>query len=78
MLRPTRPIIYPLAMRTPTADAPQATTVENRKSRPYQDSDTSTLVEMLELDCDQGRPFNPRVVFELAARALEADVARRH
>ncbi|MGH8933030.1 MAG: hypothetical protein ACRDZO_20995 [Egibacteraceae bacterium] len=65
-------------MRIPTPDVRAATTVENRKSRPYQDSDTSTLVEMLELDCDQGRPFNPRVVFELAARALEAEAARRH
>ncbi|MGH8909990.1 MAG: hypothetical protein ACRD0K_26725 [Egibacteraceae bacterium] len=55
----------------------KATTAQNRKNRPYEDSDTSTLVEMLELDCDQGRPFNERVVFELAARALEAEAARR-
>lgn len=61
-----------------TADGLQAPTVVNCKSRPYGESDTSTLVEMLERDYDQGEPFNEHVVFELAARALEAEAARRH
>ncbi len=60
-----------------TASTVQGTTVVNHKSRPYKDYSAERLVEILERDYDQGRQFNERLVFELAARALEAEAASR-
>jgi hypothetical protein len=60
-----------------TARTVQGTTVVSHKSRPYRDYSVERLVEILERDYDQGRQFNERLVFELAARALEAEAASR-
>ncbi len=52
--------------------APQG--VDTRE-RPYGDYPSWHLCEMLERQLDRGEPFNERIVFELANRALAAESA---
>lgn len=58
-----------------TAQATITTQVVDKRERPYGDYPTWHLCEMLERQLDQGEPFNERIVFELANRALAADSA---
>ncbi|MGH8932165.1 MAG: hypothetical protein ACRDZO_16480 [Egibacteraceae bacterium] len=45
--------------------------------RPYQDYQTSTLLEEIERQYDQGERFNELIVFELIHRLGEAETALR-
>ncbi|MGH8930686.1 MAG: hypothetical protein ACRDZO_08690 [Egibacteraceae bacterium] len=55
------------------AQATGATQDVDKRERPYGGYPTWHLCEMLERQLDRGEPFNERIVFELANRALAAE-----
>jgi hypothetical protein len=56
-----------------TAEQTPSTSTDDDPQRPYRDYALVYLIEWLEAQYSRGEPFNENVVWELAARAAEAE-----